>query len=66
MSRMVLFLARSVEPPPKNAPASGYGLDGGAVTGRVVDADSSGITLQVTTEEFGCQVWHFDYDQFTT
>lgn len=64
MSRMILLLARTLEPPPVDARVEVYGIDasGAAHAARVVDVDTNrkGITVELDTDAFGARRWHVD------
>lgn len=65
MTRMVLYLARTLASPKVNDPVQVYGLrdDGAAVAVTVKHVDAAGITVEVGDNTFGCRIWHLDLPQ---
>ena len=62
MSRMVLYLARTIPPPAVSTTVQVYGIDeGNPVTATVIDVDEQGVTVELGTAAHGTRRWHVDF-----
>lgn len=58
MSRMVMYLARTLEPPPVSSTVTVYGISDSPLSATVADFDEFGVTVVLGTSAHGTRTWH--------